>query len=185
MVADIQPFRGILFGLFFMTVGMSIERQAVLDHGLMLLALALALMALKTLAAFAVMRAFRIPAGDALHGALLLSQTGEFALILFALAAGENLISATERQMLYQVVVFSMLLTPLADLLGRRLAGAMPRPAEASHAPGAVPETIEYSLQFGLAALSELGVDAAYRQELEDALRADEYTRLLNDPPSR
>ena len=45
----------------------------------------------------------------------------------------------------------------------------MPRPAEASHAPGAVPETIEYSLQFGLAALSELGVDAAYRQELEDA----------------
>ena len=307
VVADIQPFRGILLGLFFMTVGMSIERQAVLDHGLMLLALALALMALKTLAAFAVMRAFRIPAGDALHGALLLSQTGEFALILFALAAGENLISATERQMLYQVVVFSMLLTPLADLLGRRLAGAMPRPAEASHAPGAadheaahgqviicgfgrvghqvarlldaagqrwiatdldseaieqarrrgqqvfygdcsraeilralgvdhaalvlitlndagateraliairqlvpqarviarahdpaqahtlrahgvlraVPETIEYSLQLGLAALSELGVDAAYRQELEDALRADEYTRLLNDPPSR
>lgn len=61
----------------------------------------------------------------------------------------------------------------------------MPRPAEASHAPGAVPETIEYSLQFGLAALSELGVDAAYRQELEDALRADEYTRLLSDPPSQ
>ena len=61
----------------------------------------------------------------------------------------------------------------------------MPRPAEASHAPGAVPETIEYSLQLGLVALSELGVDAAYRQELEDALRADEYTRLLNDPPSR
>ncbi len=39
--------------------------------------------------------------------------------------------------MLYQVVVFSMLLTPLADLLGRRLAGAMPRPAEASHAASA------------------------------------------------
>lgn len=307
VVADIQPFRGILLGLFFMTVGMSIERQAVLEHGLMLLAIALALMAVKTLVTFGVMRTFRIPAGEALHGALLLSQTGEFALILFALAAGENLISAAERQMLYQVVVFSMLLTPLADLLGRRLAGAMPRTAQASHAPNAaeheaahgqviicgfgrvghqvarlldaagqrwiatdldseaieqarqrgqqvfygdcsraeilralgvdraalvlitlndagateraliairqlvpqarviarahdpaqahtlrahgvlraVPETIEYSLQFGLAALSELGVDAAYRQELEDALRADEYTRLLSDPPSQ
>jgi Kef-type K+ transport system membrane component KefB len=111
VVADIQPFRGILLGLFFMTVGMSIERQAVLEHGLMLLAIALALMAVKTLVTFGVMRTFRIPAGEALHGALLLSQTGEFALILFALAAGENLISAAERQMLYQVVVFSMLLT--------------------------------------------------------------------------
>ena len=306
VVADIQPFRGILLGLFFMTVGMSIERQAVLDDGLMLLALALALMAVKAAVAFAVMRAFRIQAGDALHGALLLSQTGEFALILFALAASENLIGAAQRQMLYQVVVFSMLLTPLADLLGRRLAARLPHrtaagpPATAAdheaahgqviicgfgrvgrqiarlldaasqrwiatdldsetveqarkrglpvfygdcsraeilralgvdhaalvlitlndvgateraliairqlvpqarviaraHDPAqahalrmhgvlrAVPETIEYSLQFGLAALTELGREAAYRQELEDALRANEYTRLLNDPPS-
>ena len=306
VVADIQPFRGILLGLFFMTVGMSIERQAVLDDGLMLLALTLALMAVKAVATFGVMRAFRIPAGDALHGALLLSQTGEFALILFALAASENLISATERQMLYQVVVFSMLLTPLADLLGRRLARRLPHPVGAGHAATgagedtahgrviicgfgrvghqvarlldaanqrwiatdldsetieqarkrgqpvfygdcsraeilralgvdhaalvlitlndagaterallairqlapqarviarahdpaqahtlrlhgvlrAVPETIEYSLQFGLAALTELGLDAAYRQGLEDALRDNEYARLLTDPPS-
>jgi len=305
VVADIQPFRGILLGLFFMTVGMSIERQAVLDDGLMLLALALALMAVKAAVAFAAMRAFRIHSGDALHGALLLSQTGEFALILFALAAGENLISATERQMLYQVVVFSMLLTPLADLLGRRLAGRLPHPAEAAppesaagheaahgqviicgfgrvgrqiarlldaagqrwiatdldsetieqarkrgqpvfygdcsraeilralglehaalvlitlndagateralvairqlvpqarviaracdhaqahtlHAHGvlrAVPETTEYSLQLGLAALTELGLDGAYRQELEDALRDNEYALLVGGKP--
>ena len=76
-------------------------------------------------------------------------------------------------------------LVPRARVIARARDPAQAHTLRAHGVLRAVPETIEYSLQFGLAALSELGVDAAYRQELEDALRADEYTRLLSDPPSQ
>jgi len=125
LVADLQPFRGILLGLFFMSVGMSIERQTVIGSGSMLLALALALMALKAVSICALLRLFGLRAGDAVHGALQLSQTGEFALILFTLAAGQGVIDDAQRMALCQVVVVSMLLTPLADLLGRLAARAL------------------------------------------------------------
>jgi len=130
VVADIQPFRGILLGLFFMSVGMSIDRTAVLAHAPLLFAVTVALMALKSLLVALLLRAFRLPAGEAVKGALLLSQAGEFALIVFGLAAGERLVDARQEQLLYQVAVLSMLLTPLADQLGTRIARALPRQAE-------------------------------------------------------
>lgn len=122
VVADIQPFRGILLGLFFMSVGMSIDRHDVLSNGSTLLALVLGLMMLKAVLIALLLRAFGLATRDALQGGALLAQAGEFALILFALAASQSLIDAQTRQLLYQIVVLSMLLTPLADLAGTRLA---------------------------------------------------------------
>jgi len=135
VVADIQPFRGLLLGLFFMSVGMQIDRDTVMQSGLLLLGMTLAMMALKTLIIAALLRSFRMSTGDALQGGLLLSQAGEFALILFALAASEGVIAADLKQMLFQVVVFSMLLTPLADWAGTRLAKRFE--SEPSKPPGA------------------------------------------------
>lgn len=126
VVADIQPFRGILLGLFFMSVGMSIDRDGVLANGPTLLALALALMVLKALLIAVLLRAFGLGTRDAIKGGALLAQAGEFALILFALAASQSLIDAEDRQFLYQLAVTSMLLTPLVDLLGTRLARSFP-----------------------------------------------------------
>ncbi|HMV70701.1 MAG TPA: cation:proton antiporter, partial [Pseudomonadales bacterium] len=96
VVADIQPFRGILLGLFFMSVGMSIDRDGVLANGPALLALALALMALKALLIALLLRAFGLGTRDAIKGGALLAQAGEFALILFALAASQSLIDADD-----------------------------------------------------------------------------------------
>ena len=134
VVADIQPFRGILLGLFFMSVGMSIDRAAVLGHAPLLFAVTAALMALKSLLVALLLRAFGLPAGEAVKGALLLSQAGEFALILFGLAASEGLVDARQEQLLYQVAVLSMLLTPVADRLGTLLATLLPKRADAGDA---------------------------------------------------
>ncbi len=134
VVADIQPFRGILLGLFFMTVGMSIDRGGVLANGPLLLGLTLGLMTLKTLLIAVLLRAFGLATRDAVQGGALLSQAGEFALILFALAAGQSLIDAEAKQLLYQVAVSSMLLTPLVDVAGTRLARLFPAPQPAADA---------------------------------------------------
>ena len=97
------------------------------------------------------------------------------ALVLITL----NDVGATER-----ALIAIRQLVPQARVIARAHDPAQAHALRMHGALRAVPETIEYSLQFGLAALTELGREAAYRQELEDALRANEYNRLLTDPPS-
>lgn len=118
--ADIEPFRGLLLGLFFLGVGMSIDLALVAANWLLILAAVLAFMAIKIAAIYLVASA-RSDHAERLRLALLLSEGGEFAFVLYATAAGFGVINAETGAVLTAVVGVSMALTPLAAIAVRRL----------------------------------------------------------------
>lgn len=122
VAADIQPFRGLLLGLFFMTVGMTLDLHfAALNAG-KLAVLVLGLMAIKTAVLFALATAFGASRRRALALAALLSQGSEFAFVLLALAFQSQLLDGEVRQLLTVAVGVSMALTPLGATLVARFA---------------------------------------------------------------
>lgn len=121
IIAEIQPFRGLLLGLFFMTMGMSLNLGQFLENPIALLALVVALISIKFLALWPLSRLFGLQAKESLSIALLLAQGGEFALVLFALAKGIGLLDETLFQHLLIVVLLSMLATPALEKLAYRI----------------------------------------------------------------
>lgn len=135
---DIAPFNGLLLGLFFMAVGMSVDVGLFLREPLVVLGLALGLVTLKMALLYAIARPFYCGSGDARLFAAALSQAGEFAFVLFA-AAG-NLLPAATLQLLNAVVATSMLTTPLVMMAYERF--AMSRlGAAGTRAPDAIRES--------------------------------------------
>jgi len=126
--ADIEPFRGILLGLFFLGVGMALDLPVVAAAWPTVLAGVLVFMAAKAAGIYAVARLTRASAADALDRAVLMAQGGEFAFVLFAAALSARVIDAQTAANLTAIVVLSMALTPLAVIAVRRLA---PRPKPA------------------------------------------------------
>ena len=118
--ADIEPFRGILLGLFFLGVGMALDLAVVADNWPLIVGAVLAMMVVKALCIYAVARITRSPHTEALDRAVLMAQGGEFAFVLFAAAASAGIIDATVNANLTAIVVLSMALTPLFVLLLRR-----------------------------------------------------------------
>lgn len=120
--SDILPFKGLLLGLFFMTVGMSLNVEMLIDKFASILGLTIALMAAKAFIIMLLCRAFNFSLSTAVHTGLLLSQGGEFAFVLFSLANDYGLIAPDIAQILLVMVTVSMALTPLAADLGNRIA---------------------------------------------------------------
>ncbi len=127
VVADIQPFRGILLGLFFMGVGMSIDfgllgRQAILFAGLVL-----GLLLIKSVILWILCRLMGVGKLDATRVSLLLSQSGEFGFVVFGLATINGILPVGLFHTLTLLVVLTMVTTPLmatfGDYLSRRLDG--------------------------------------------------------------
>jgi monovalent cation:proton antiporter-2 (CPA2) family protein len=121
IIAEIQPFRGLLLGLFFMSMGMSLNLSIFLNNPLVLLGLVVALMAVKFITLWPLSRFFGIQEKAAISVALLLAQSGEFALVLFALANGMDLLDEILFQHLLIVVLLSMLATPALEKLAYRV----------------------------------------------------------------
>jgi len=118
--ADIEPFRGLLLGLFFLGVGMSLDLGVVASNWPLIVAGVLAMMATKALCIYGVARLARSSHADALDRAVLMAQGGEFAFVLFAAALGKGVIDATVNANMTAIVVLSMVLTPLVVLVHRR-----------------------------------------------------------------
>lgn len=125
--ADIKPFRGLLLGLFFITVGFSIDLNlawanlgavASMVGGLLLAKTAIIALAGVT---------FGLSLGSALRTGLLLSQGGEFAFVIFGLATSVGVLPADVAQLMLLVVAVSMALTPLLADIGRRISVALER----------------------------------------------------------
>ena len=132
VAAEIEPFRGLLLGLFFMTVGMLLDTDLLPRHGLEILLILAGLLVIKGIIIFLLTwRLFMPPAGSLRLG-LLLAQGGEFAFVLFALSGREELLSPVLQQELTIVVVMSMMATPLLALAGQRLAPRIARRTEVS-----------------------------------------------------
>ncbi|WDJ99971.1 cation:proton antiporter [Xanthomonas campestris pv. incanae] len=122
--ADIEPFRGILLGLFFLGVGMSLDLRVVAADWRLILVGVLALMVGKAVCIYAVARLMRSDHRQALDRGVLMAQGGEFAFVLFAAASASGVIDAEVNASLTAIVVLSMALTPLFVLLQRRLTPA-------------------------------------------------------------
>jgi len=112
--ADIEPFKGLLMGLFFMAVGMSANLTLFLAGPLTVVGIALGLMLVKALLMYAIARTFGAPEERARRVSISLAQGGEFAFVLFAAAGGLGPLMPEVSQMLVLVVTVSMLLAPLA-----------------------------------------------------------------------
>lgn len=116
--ADIEPFRGILLGLFFMAVGLSLDIGVLRENLWLILAAVPALMAVKALIIYGLARIFGSSAGDSLRVASLLPQGGEFGFVLFSAAATSGIFSERLASILVAIVTISMALTPLTRRLG-------------------------------------------------------------------
>lgn len=119
--ADIEPFRGLLLGLFFLAVGMALDLAVVAANWLLILAAVPAMMLVKALCIYVVARLFRSRHGEALDRAVVMAQGGEFAFVLYASAAAGGLLDGAANAQLTAIVVLSMALTPLVVLALRPL----------------------------------------------------------------
>lgn len=109
--ADLIPFRDILLGVFFVTIGMQINWHSFVDYGHIIAALFFGILLIKGLFIFTMLRFF-IPKRTAIKTAFALFQVGEFSLAIFALANAHNLIDDTLNQIMIITIVLSMILTP-------------------------------------------------------------------------
>ena len=132
IAADIGPFRGLLLGLFFMTVGMTVDLRFTAAHFGTILALAAGLLLVKGALLCALALALRFPARLALELGALLAQGSEFAFVLLGLAAARGLVGAATVQTLTPAVVLSMAATALAAAAARPLLDRWEGPARAS-----------------------------------------------------
>jgi len=119
--ADILPFRGILLGLFFMTVGMSIDFGLLWQQLGLIISLALGLMAIKGLVVYTLARLSGARQDVSIQTAVLLSQSGEFGFVMFGFAALSGLLSSELAQILTVIIALTMVLTPFVVNLANRL----------------------------------------------------------------
>lgn len=129
--ADIAPFKGLLLGLFFIAVGMSVNLGLLLKEPGTILTIVAALMLAKAIVLFPVARLFGIcDKTGALNLTVILAQGGEFAFVLFGIVAQGQLLETALIDQLILAVAVSMLLTPVAYLINERLTDRLSSPAE-------------------------------------------------------
>ena len=119
--SNLEPFKGLLLGLFFISVGMSIAFNVVIENPLMVVALVVALIAVKMAVLFLLATFFRMHLAERLLLAVLLSQAGEFAFVVLQFARTAGNLSSPEVELLTVVVALSMAMTPFLLFLYDRL----------------------------------------------------------------
>jgi glutathione-regulated potassium-efflux system protein KefB len=119
--ADVEPFRSILLGLFFLAVGMALDLNAIAERPMFVVGMALALIATKAVIITLLARLFRMAWRQALAVGLLLSQGGEFGFVLFAQAQDALLILPEAASLFGAIVTLSMATTPFLMMFSKRL----------------------------------------------------------------
>lgn len=119
--SDIEPFKGLLLGLFFIAVGASIDFNLILSQPLTIFGLVAGLMLVKGIVLFVLGRFFRMGIDQNLIFAVALSQVGEFAFVLFSFSLTEGILPIGTVDIMIAVVAISMALTPLLMLINEKL----------------------------------------------------------------
>ena len=119
--ADVEPFRGLLLGLFFLAVGMALDLSVVARNWQLILISVVALTALKMTAIYLVARLFKASHRESVERLVLMAQGGEFAFVLYAAALSVGLINAEENATLTAIIILSMVMTPIFVLAHDRL----------------------------------------------------------------
>lgn len=133
--ADVEPFRAVLLGLFFLSIGMMLNLHAIAERPLFVVAMALALIATKALVIFLIGLAFRMTWRSALALGLLLSQGGEFGFVLFAQATRAQLVAPDAASLFGAIVTLSMATTPFLMAATRRFRAEPAVPDQARDGP--------------------------------------------------
>ncbi|AFT90003.1 cation:proton antiporter domain-containing protein [Paraburkholderia phenoliruptrix] len=118
---DMAPFKGLLLGLFFIAVGMSIDFGVLIREPVRVAVLVVALVGIKTVAQWFLANRFGVPASQRTYFAILLSQGGEFAFVVMAASLAARVIDQRQSSLVTLVVALSMVATPLLLLVHRRL----------------------------------------------------------------
>lgn len=139
--SNLEPFKGLLLGLFFISVGMSIAFSVVVSQPLTVFALVAAVLSLKMIVLFVLASLFRMHLAERLLLAALLSQAGEFAFVVLQFARSAGSLSAPETELLTVVVALSMATTPLVIFLFDRF--FMPRLNTSTTQPMPMPEGLD------------------------------------------
>lgn len=121
VVADIEPFHGLLLGLFFMTVGMSMDLSILVHYGQLVAIFIAGLLLIKILLISLLCSFFKLPWISALRTGLLLASGGEFVFVILGPAMEKGLVGVELGQLVYLAVAISMGLVPLLDLIGKKL----------------------------------------------------------------
>jgi glutathione-regulated potassium-efflux system protein KefB len=119
--ADVEPFRTILLGLFFLSVGMMLDLHAIAERPMFVMGMALSLVAVKALVIFGIARISGMATRQAFALGLLLSQGGEFGFVLFGQAEAARLIAPEAASLFGAIVTLSMATTPFLMMASRRL----------------------------------------------------------------
>lgn len=115
--ADVEPFRGLLLGLFFLAVGMSLDLNVVAANWQMVALTVVAYMLVKGVAIYLLARGLGTPNAMAIERAVLMAQGGEFAFVLFTTATAGGLLSAELNALFTATVIVSMVLTPFSMMV--------------------------------------------------------------------
>ncbi len=121
VIADIQPFRGLLLGLFFMSVGMSVDFGLLMQKPLLIAGLVTGLLAIKIIVILCICKIARINSGTSIRVSMLLSQSGEFGFVLFGLALTTGIISIGLFQILILIIAISMVTAPFMAIIGEHI----------------------------------------------------------------
>ncbi len=122
--ADIEPFKGLLLGLFFMAVGMSVNIGLLAEEPLLIVALMAGLVGIKMAVLFGLGRFSGLSHASAWYLAIAISQGGEFAFVIFNIAVGAQVLEPALSELLILVVTMSMAVTPLLILVMEKVAAA-------------------------------------------------------------
>lgn len=117
VAADIQPFRGLLLGLFFMTVGMGIDLRLAYDHIGILALLVVGILGIKTLVLLLIGVVFRLPRARAIAVGALLAQSSEFSFVVLALAMDGKILDPETGLLLEMAVALTMAATPFVAII--------------------------------------------------------------------
>jgi monovalent cation:proton antiporter-2 (CPA2) family protein len=120
VISEIRPFRGLFMGLFFMSTGMLLDIDMIIAQPLLVIALLLLLITIKIVVLFPLTYYYCRDLGNSFAVATVLSQSGEFALVIFSLAFQSTLVSNEQFQQLLVVVILSMLVTPVLANIAKR-----------------------------------------------------------------
>jgi CPA2 family monovalent cation:H+ antiporter-2 len=134
----IEPFKGLLLGLFFLSVGIGLDFGLLLAHPLQILGGVLALVLFKALAAALLVKLAGRPMRRALEAGLILSAGGEFAFVVMGQATGVGLVAPQTGQILVLIATLSMFAIPALTMLGERIGRSASRPALAAEPPAQV-----------------------------------------------
>ncbi len=133
--ADVEPFRGLLLGLFFLAVGMAVDVSIIAENWRLVAISVAALMGLKALAIYGIARTFGAAHREAVERMVLMAQGGEFAFVLYSAALSVGLIDGQANAILTAIIIISMVLTPLFVLIHDRLMPAAVASEEGMEAP--------------------------------------------------